>query len=165
MDDRILNQKLQNDQLDASIRKLNEEIPWIGKIAEATVNDLKQKVATGKAQQRLLFQQGSAQVFENTKEQRDLRTQEKKSRIAIAEQQAMTQSLQNKYFKEYGITPGSGMANLISTIIAKFVDDNGNKLLSGEKEVLRELEQLLKDAQKESKDVLNKYQTGKFWWE
>ena len=57
------------------------------------------------------------------------------------------------------------MANAISTIIAKFVDENGGRLLAGDKEVLRELEQLLKEAQKESENVLGKYQTGKFWWE
>ena len=179
LDARILNQTLVNDNLSANIRKLNEEIPWIGKLAQGQLNvyeaDVKlkdsqvkvneQNVKTGKAEERLKLFQGTAQNFENTKEQRDLRTREKTAHISTTEQQAITQSLQNKYFKEYGIVPGSGMANVISTLIAKFVDENGGRLLAGEKEVLRELEQLLKEAQKESENVLGKYQTGKFWWE
>ena len=179
LDARILNQSLVNNHLSANIKKLNEEIPWIGKLAQgqldvyaADVNVKKsqvkvneQSVKTGKAEERLKLFQGTAQNFENTKEQRDLRTRQKIADLSTKEQQAITQSLQNKYFKEYGIVPGSGMANVISTLIAKFVDENGGRLLAGEKELLRELEQLLKEAQKESENVLNKYQTGKFWWE
>ena len=179
LDARILNQILTNNNLIANINKLNEEIPWIGKLAQGQLNvyeaDVKlknsqvkvnqQNVKTGKAEERLKLFQGTAQNFENTKEQQDLRTREKTAHISTTEQQAITQSLQNKYFKEYGIVPGSGMANVISTLIAKFVDDNGGRFLAGDKEVLRELEQLLKEAQKESENVLGKYQTGKFWWE
>ena len=38
LDARILNQSLVNDHLSANIKKLNEEIPWIGKLAQGQLN-------------------------------------------------------------------------------------------------------------------------------
>ena len=38
LDARILNQTLNNDNLSANIRKLNEEIPWIGKLAQGQLD-------------------------------------------------------------------------------------------------------------------------------
>ena len=74
LDSRILNQTLINGNLIANINKLNEEIPWIGKLAQGQLNvykaDVKlkdsqvkvneQNVKTGKAEERLKLFQGTA---------------------------------------------------------------------------------------------------------
>ena len=121
LDDRILNQKLQNNQLDANIRKIEEEIPWIGKLADATIKDLEQKVRTGKADERLKFQEGSAQVFENTKEQRDLRTAKlsAESDKILAEFGLTNQKLRD--YVEKGIVP-DGIDGRTMSIINRIIE-------------------------------------------
>ena len=121
LDDRILYQLLQNNQLDANIRKIEEEIPWIAKIAEATIKDLEQKVRTGKADERLKFQQGSAQVFENTKDQRDLRTAKlsAESDKILAEFGLTNQELRD--YVEKGIVP-DGFDGRTMSIINRIIE-------------------------------------------
>ena len=50
LDSRILNQTLVNDNLSANIRKLNEEIPWIGKLAQGQLNVYEADVKLKKSQ-------------------------------------------------------------------------------------------------------------------
>ena len=121
LDDRILNQTLQNNQLDANIRKIEEEIPWIAKLANATIKDLEQKVRTGKADERLKFQEGSALVFENTKEQRDLRTAKlsAESDKILAEFGLTNQKLRD--YVEKGIVP-DGFDGRTMSIINRIIE-------------------------------------------
>ena len=104
----------------ANINK-KEEIPWIGKLADATIKDLEQKVRTGKADERLKFQEGSAQVFENTKEQRDLRTAKlsAESDKILAEFGLTNQKLRD--YVEKGIVP-DGFDGRTMSIINRIIE-------------------------------------------
>ena len=136
LDARILNQTLINSNLIANIKKLNEEIPWIGKLAQGQLNlyeaDVKlknsqvkvneQNVKTGKAEENLKLQQRSAQEFENSKEQRDLRTAKLDAEInkILAEYGLTAQKL--KDYVEKGIVP-DGFDGRLMSIINRLIEN------------------------------------------
>ena len=53
LDARILNQSLVNNHLSANIKKLNEEIPWIGKLAQGQLDVYAADVKLKESQNRL----------------------------------------------------------------------------------------------------------------
>ena len=60
-----MNQTLVNDNLSANIRKLNEEIPWIGKLAQGQLNVYAADVKVKTSQDRLNKANASDKEFYN----------------------------------------------------------------------------------------------------
>lgn len=168
LDDRILNQKLQNDQLGASIRKLNEEIPWIGKLAQGQLNVYEADVKVKTSQNRLNNANAADKEFYNDDYQRKLRTNKQELENKNIYQQNREMSLKgdalqlkNEFLKNYGFSPDSSMAGLVAGMIAKYSDEKGNLVEGWKTELVKELKQLVTDFSK----MQNKINTGKFPWE
>ena len=165
---RILNQTLENSNLNANIRKLNEEIPWIGKLAQGQLNVYEADVKVKTSQSRLNNAIASDKEFYNDDYQRKLRTDKQELENKNIYQQNREISLKgdalqlkNEWLKTYGISPDSGMAGVIAGMIARYSDGKGNLVEGWQNELIRELKQLVTDFNK----MQNSISTGKFPWE
>ena len=168
LDARILNQTLNNDNLSANIRKLNEEIPWIGKLAQGQLNVYEADVKVKKSQNRLNNAIAADKEFYNDDYQRKLRTDKQELENKNIYQQNREISLKgdalqlkNEWLKTYGISPDSSMAGLVAGMIARYSDSKGNLVEGWQNELIRELKQLVIDFNK----IQNSISTGKFPWE
>lgn len=153
--------KLVNSELRSKIAKINEEIPYISKLANATIKQME-------ANARLSNANANNQEFLNEDYQRMLRTtkQELENNKTYRESQniALTGqalALKNDWLNRYGISPDSGVAGIVSGMIAKFSDAKGTLLHGWQDELVRELKQLFEDFGK----MQNKFSTGKLPWE
>ena len=168
LDARILNQTLNNDNLITNIRKLNEEIPWIGKLAQGQLDVYAADVKLKESQKRLNNANASDKEFYNDDYQRKLRTDKQELENKNIYQQNREISLKgdalqlkNEWLKTYGISPDSGMAGVIAGMIARYSDGKGNLVEGWQNELIRELKQLVTDFNK----MQNKISTGKLPWE
>ena len=168
LDSRILNQTLINDNLSANIRKLNEEIPWIGKLAQGQLNVYEADVKVKTSQNRLNNANASDKEFYNDDYQRKLRTdkQELENKNIYQQNREITLKgdalqLKNEWLNRYGITPDSSMAGVVAGMIARYSDAKGNLVQGWQDELIRELKQLVSDFEK----IKNNISTGKFPWE
>ena len=168
LDARILNQTLINDNLSANIRKLNEEIPWIGKLAQSQLNVYEADVKLKNSQNRLNNANAADKEFYNDDYQRKLRTdkQELENRNIYQQNREMSLKgdalqLKNEWLRNYGFSPDSGMAGLVAGMIAKYSDEKGNLVEGWKTELIRELKQLVTDFSKMQDNI----STGKFPWE
>ena len=165
---RILNQSLVNDHLSANIKKLNEEIPWIGKPAQGQLDVYAADVKLKKSQDRLNNANASDKEFYNDDYQRKLRTDKQELENKNIYQQNREISLKgdalqlkNEWLKTYGISPDSSMAGIVAGMISKYSDSKGNLVAGWQDELIRELKQLVTDFEK----MQNNISTGKFPWE
>ena len=161
LDDRILNASLQNNQLESNIRKIGEEIPWIGKIAQAQVNNFKASTRKSNAE-------ASEREFLNNDHQRELRTTQQKLQNKSLYQSGReielkgdALELKNRWLRDYGISPESSMGGVVAGMIAKYSDDKGNLVESWKDELIRELKQLVSDFS----NIKDKLGAGKLPWE
>ena len=163
-----MNQTLLNDNLSGNIRKLNEEIPWIGKLAQAQLNVYEADVKVKNSQNRLNSANSADKEFYNDDYQRKLRTdkQELENKNIYQQNREITLKgdalqLKNEWLNRYGITPDSSMAGVIAGMIAKYSDGKGNLVEGWQNELIRELKQLVTDFN----EMQNKISTGKLPWE
>ena len=168
LDARILNQTLINDNLSANIRKLNEEIPWIGKLAQGQLDVYAADVKVKESHNRLNNANASDKEFYNDDYQRKLRTdkQELENKILYQQNREITLKgdalqLKNEWLNRYGISPDSSMAGVVAGMIARYSDAKGNLVQGWQDELIRELKQLVTDFEK----MQNNISTGKFPWE
>ena len=93
--------KLQNGELDSKIKKINEEIPYVSKLAEATIKQMN-------ANSRLSNANANEREFLNKDEQRELRTNEQigKSQESISRAGITAEDL--RLYIEAGISPNGG---------------------------------------------------------
>lgn len=118
---RILNSVLENSKLQLEIDKLDAEMPFVAKIAKATLENLKQATNTAKSVESLNKEKTSAQEFENTEEQRGLRTAklDAESSKILAEYGLTAQKL--KDYVEKGIIP-EGFDGRFMSIINRIIE-------------------------------------------
>ena len=168
LDARILNQSLVNNNLAANIRKLNEEIPWIGKLAQGQLNVYEADVKVKTSQNRLNNANAADKEFYNDDYQRKLRTDKQELENKNIYQQNREISLKgdalqlkNEFLKNYGFSPDSSMSGLIAGMIARYSDEKGNLVEGWKTELIRELKQLVTDFSK----MQDKISSGKFPWE
>ena len=168
LDARILNQSLVNNHLSANINKLNEEIPWIGKLAQAQLDVYEADVKVKTSQYRINNANASDKEFYNDDYQRKLRTdkQELENKIIYQQNREITLKgdalqLKNEWLNRYGISPDSSMAGVVAGMIARYSDAKGNLVQGWQDELIRELKQLVTDFEK----MQNNISTGKFPWE
>lgn len=122
LDARILQATLTNQNLQLNIDKLSAELPYVGKIAKATLENLEQQTKTGKSVEVLNKSKSDDQEFLNTNEQRNLRSikleaEGKKllSEYGISHQQYID-------YREKGIIP-QGLDGRIMSIISRMIEN------------------------------------------
>lgn len=126
LNSRILNIELQNTNLQRDIDKLDAELPFVAKIAKATLDNLKQQTNTSKSVESLNKEKTSAQEFENTAEQRALRTAKLENEInkILSEYGLTAQKL--KDYREKGIIP-EGMDGRFMSVLNRVLESLFNR--------------------------------------
>lgn len=122
LDARILQNTLNNENLQLNIDKLSAELPYVAEIAKATLMNLKQQTNTAKSVELLNKEKTSAQEFENTEEQRGLRTAklDAESSKILAEYGISAQQL--KDYVEKGIVP-QGVDGRLMSVINRLIEN------------------------------------------
>jgi hypothetical protein len=117
LDARILQATLTNQNLQLNIDKLSAELPYVGNIAKATLENLEQQTKTGKSVEGLNKAKTSDQDFENSEIQRQLRTAKTISEVykIMNENDITTEKL--NMFKKFGVVPEGVDGRFMSLLI------------------------------------------------
>ena len=154
---------MQNGELESKIRKIEEEIPYVSKLAEATIKQMN-------ANSRLSNANANEREFLNEDYQRKIRTdnQELENRklnqeVRINKSNAEMSEFESYIYTKYGIKPDSSMGGIVAGIIAKYSDEPGKIIESSKNELEREIRNLFNDFRESEKHVRTGWQSGKFW--
>lgn len=109
--------KLLNNELKSKIAKINEEIPFVSKLAKATIKELEARANSENASARKSIAEAENQEFLNTEDQRKLRTfllSEEGSRLAI---EVGLKDAELQAFLKAGVVPGGVSGNVLMMML------------------------------------------------